>query len=52
MIELLPDNKKLLNDIDEELSRLNISKEQARFKELSIKRATLYELVEELEALK
>lgn len=52
MIELLPDNKKLLNDIDEELSRLNISKEQVRFKELSIKRATLYELVEELEALK
>lgn len=52
MVELLEDNQKLLESIDNELSTINISKEQERYKELSIKRATLAELVEALSNLK
>ena len=52
MIEFLEENVKLLQQVDDELMHLDISKEQGRYKELSIKRASLSELVENLTALK
>ena len=52
MIEFLEENVKLLQQVDDELMHLDISKEQGRYKELSIKRASLAELVENLTALK
>lgn len=52
MIELLDENVKLLQQVDDELMSLDISKEQARYKELSIKRSSLAELVENLTLLK
>lgn len=52
MIELLDENVKLLEQVDEELLHLDISKEQKRYKELSIKRSSLQELVENLTNLK
>ena len=52
MIEFLEENVKLLQQVDDEIMHLDISKEQGRYKELSIKRASLSELVENLTALK
>lgn len=51
-LNLLSENEKALNDIDKELETLDISKEQKRYKELSIRRASLSELVEVLRELK
>ena len=52
MIEFLEENVKLLQQVDDELMHLDISKEQGLYKELSITRASLAELVENLTALK
>lgn len=51
-LNLLSENEKALEDLDKELSTLDISKEQARYKELSIRRSSLSELVDVLRDLK
>ena len=51
-LNLLSENEKALDDLDKELSTLDISKEQARYKELSIRRSSLSELVDVLRDLK
>lgn len=51
-LNLLSENEKALEELDNELSNLDISKEQARYKELSIRRSNLAELVDVLRDLK
>lgn len=51
-LNLLSENEKALEEIDSELATIDISKEQARYKDLSIRRSNLAELVDVLRDLK